>query len=124
MARQRKRFIRKYDDHRLSEVLTRFKGDHRTFLDAITGQPEPKRTASVHIIRGYDLRHSVTEKSIDTHKITKWTAFVNNAHTLCHVVARDGDLIVRIPLYFSLKGASDSFLEQVICGKVIGLLEL
>ena len=71
----------------------------------------------VFIRRGYDLRGPLEEKVIDCSNYAKWTAFVNVAHTLVHLVPREGDFHVRIPLYATLKNFTDANLAKVIIGR-------
>jgi len=89
------------------------KAIERTTVPSING---------IFLKRGVDLRASLEEKSLDCSQHTKWTAFVNRAGTLCHMVPREGDMHVRIPLYFSTLSLTDPKLKSMLWSHVEGRL--
>lgn len=55
----------------------------------------------------YNLNCKLDEKIADCHPLYTWTAFINNAGNLCHIVnAEDPDMIIRIKFRYSIKHLS------------------
>ena len=75
-----------------------------------------------HVVRSVDLRAPLEEKASDCHKFTKWTAFVNKAGTLIHVLPKEGDFHVRIPMFYSTNGLSDLRSEAMLASHLEGRL--
>jgi hypothetical protein len=76
-----------------------------------------------HIVRGVDLRAPLEEKANDCFQHSKWTAFVNKAGTLIHVLPKAGDFHVRIPMYYSTNGLSDLRIEAMLASHLEGRLQ-
>ena len=51
----------------------------------------------------YDLRGSLEMKSFDSSPEARWTAFMNNAGTLCHVVCPEAEILIRLKFYYPIK---------------------
>jgi len=75
---------------------------------------------SIFVRRDYDLRACLEEKATACHVYASWTAFVNRAGTLVHVLPQEGDWHIRIPLYFSAKNSTDKHIEKLILAKLAG----
>lgn len=72
-------------------------------------QPHTKKRSSVGLgfKFPYNLNGKLAEKIADCHPVYKWTAFLNNAGNLCHVVnAEDPDMIIRVKFHYSIKHLS------------------
>lgn len=103
--------------HALRELLKQTAKER--FIDPT---PRPDRRVSVHVIRGVDLRATLEEKAIDCNHYADWTAFVNRTGTLVHVLPKEGDFHVRIPLYFSTANCTDYYVERLIQTTINGRL--
>jgi hypothetical protein len=92
------------------------------FANASTQQVEQWADSQgrIHLRRGYNLTGTLEDKIIDASPLCKWTAFVNNTHTLAHLVPLNGGYHIRIPLYKSLKNLPDRTLMHVIMQRVWG----
>jgi hypothetical protein len=77
---------------------------------------------SYQIVRGVDLRAPLEEKASECCKHTKWTAFINKAGTLIHVLPQAGDFHVRIPMFYSTNGLSVLRLEALLASHLEGRL--
>ena len=96
----------------MERVLKSMKAEAKRKLSLI--DQEVYWQISVHIVRECDLRATLQEKAFCCNEHTKWTAFVNRAGTLIHVLPLDGDFHIRIPLYYSIKNESDSQIERLV----------
>lgn len=83
-------------------------------------QSKTKPVVGLHLVRDCDLRATLEEKSLSVHQLTKWTAFLNKRGTLVHLLPKEGDLHMRIPLYFSVAGLSDRRIERLLWDIVEG----
>lgn len=99
---------------KMREVL---RGRHLDLLRQI-GEVAVPRKLTIHLVRGYNLTASFEEKVIDSHAHADYTVFLNRAGNLAHAVSRGGALLSRIPLYRSLLGASDQYVENVMGAKL------
>jgi len=67
----------------------------------------PRRNVGLALKFPYQLNCSPNEKFHDCHALFNFTAFLNNAGNLCHIVsAEDFDLIIRIKFRNSIKHLS------------------
>lgn len=66
----------------------------------------------------YDLRASLEMKSFDASSKTRWTAFVNNAGTLAHVVCPDADILIRIHFGYPIKHLSAWQMRTAIIARI------
>jgi hypothetical protein len=82
-----------------------------------------KSTFSCFVVRDCDLRATLPEKALSCHQHTKWTAFVNKAGTLIHLVPREGDFHNRIPLYSSVQHCNDKHIEYLMAQYAEGRLQ-
>lgn len=71
------------------------------FADSVI-QKEPKKRG-IYVKFPCDLRMSLQQKQSDCHGLSRWTAFINNAGTLCHVVAKETDIMIRITFQYPVK---------------------
>jgi hypothetical protein len=74
------------------------------------------------VVRGVDLRAPLEEKASECCEFTKWTAFINKAGTLIHVLPKAGDFHVRIPMFYSTNGLSVLRLEAMLASHLEGRL--
>lgn len=116
---------RKHSDKVLQKVKDSLKAKQVRNMRAIDGMKPSEQIRSqmsIGIVRPYDLRGTLESKSLDTLTHTGWTAFVNNRGTLVHILPREGDFHIRIPLYHNMKGCSnqymDRFLKKVLGGRL------
>jgi hypothetical protein len=108
---------RRASDSKKLKMRAVLRGRHLELLKQI-GEKAIPRKLSLHLIRGYNLTTSFEEKVIDSHSFADYTVFLNRAGTLAHAVSRGGALLTRIPLYRSLIGASDQYVENVMAAKL------
>jgi hypothetical protein len=92
----------------------------RALIVKAVSNVSPTLISGIHLDRGCDLRASLEEKAACVHAFTKWTAFVNRAGTLCHMVPKEGDLHIRIPLFYSTRSLSDARLKAMLWSHVEG----
>jgi hypothetical protein len=64
-----------------------------------------------------DLRASIKMKMEDAEP-GMWTAFVNNAGWLCHVVHHEDNLLIRLPLNTNVKHLTLSMIHKIILGRL------
>jgi hypothetical protein len=117
-----------HEPHRLAEVKTELKKRAKNRMVNAKGlslgaAEKLKASVSLHIFRDCDLRATLEEKSISCNKFSAWTAFINKKGNLVHIVPRDGDFHVRVPLYYSLANASTSQIERVLASTIYGRLK-
>jgi hypothetical protein len=79
--------------------------------------------AGIYLERGVDLRATLEEKGVCVSSHAKWTAFVNRAGTLVHMVPREGDFHIRIPLYYSTRCMSDIRLQSMLWSHIEGRIK-
>jgi hypothetical protein len=73
------------------------------------------QAVSVHVVTECDLRSTLEEKTTRLHRFAGWTAFVNRAGTLIHVLPKEGDFHIRIPLYGrSIKNCTLPYIERLV----------
>lgn len=65
-----------------------------------------------------DLRDSLENKIKDCFPMSKWTAFLNNSGTLCHVVSPDSEILIRVTFTYPIKHLAKNFQLEAIIGKV------
>jgi hypothetical protein len=63
-----------------------------------------------------DLRMSIDMKLKECSPFAPWTAFINNAGTLAHVMHREDDLLVRLPIRPSCKNYDMKFQHKLVAG--------
>jgi hypothetical protein len=83
-------------------------------VKTIASTDEVITVRGISLQRGVDLRASLEEKALFVSPHTNWTAYVNNAGTLCHMVPKEGDMHLRIPLYYSTNILSDGRLLAML----------
>lgn len=65
-----------------------------------------------------DLRLSLDVKMNVASTRHTWTALVNNAGTLAHIVCPEGDFLIRLKFYTPLKSASPKYMASVITARL------
>ena len=65
-----------------------------------------------------DLRASIEEKMYRCSAYHKWTAFMNNAGTLCHVISADAEILVRIKFGYPVKHLSTNRMLENIKARI------
>jgi hypothetical protein len=98
----------------INKTIDRTPDDVSNILNASSG--------GFRVLRGVDLRAPLEEKANDCFQHTKWTAFVNKAGTLIHVLPKAGDFHVRIPMFYSTNGLSDLRIEAMLASHLEGRL--
>src|SRR5574337_1669855 len=94
----------------------------------VVGEINPllKFIKSVRLRRAYPLNTSIIVKAEDAQEFDGWTIFLNNAHTLAHIMHKDySEGYYRMKLHRpsdkkSLKIMGDDELLLVVCLKVFG----
>ena len=66
----------------------------------------------------YDLRASLEMKQKDCSVFHKWTAFLNNTGTLCHVVSAEAEILIRVTFTYPIKHLSAQKQLEAITGKI------
>jgi len=66
----------------------------------------------------FDLRSSFDEKVNTAAAGTTWTAFVNNAGTLVHVLCPEADILVRLVFRYPLASLNSQRMKQVIIARL------
>ena len=77
------------------DTINVFKGNVLEFAKKIL----PKREATMVVKFPCDLRASIAMKVQEASRLSTWTAFVNNAGTLVHIVNQEEEILVRYSLY-------------------------
>lgn len=95
----------------------------RARIEKMVDLKDVPKIVGLHVIRGLDLRATLEEKSVSVHALAKWTAFVNRAGTLAHILPREGDFHIRLPLYYSTITMSDQRLAALLWDHVEGRLK-
>ena len=120
-----------HDEHALEKVKEHFKDKMlvsmsrgKEYEDLSTTKIKKlfKGAISVTVIRECDLRATLEEKALSCNEYTDWTAFVNRAGTLVHIVPKEGDFHTRHPLYFSTRKMSDKAIERMVQQITLGRL--
>ena len=82
-----------------------------------------KSTSGIDVIFPYDLRASLDEKCSGL--TSRWTAYVNNSGTLCHVVSKTEQILVRVKFYqYSIKNQSIQNMRISIVARLNGWIKL
>lgn len=127
MAKTREPRSKWHEDHRLAEVRETLRRKARNRIDGVAGLSDSEANritrVSLHVFRDCDLRATLEEKSASCNKFSAWTAFVNKAGTLIHVVPKDGDMHIRIPIFYSVANRSTSHIERIIGSYLTGRLK-
>lgn len=79
--------------------------------------PQPK--PSIHVRLAQDLRMHLTEKQELCHKLCNWTAFVNNAGSLAHIVSADG-ILIRLEFRPAVKNCFSHYIERLLTQRLEG----
>lgn len=66
----------------------------------------------------YDLRASLDMKVFDADMHIRWTAFLNQAGTLCHVVNREYEIIARVKFRYPINHMSRYNMVKTIMERV------
>ena len=61
------------------------------------------RPISLQLIANYDLRASLAMKVDEADKQAKWTAYLNVAGNLCHVVSPEAELLIRVQFTYPIR---------------------
>ena len=61
-----------------------------------------------------DLRMSLDVKMNSASKLTNWTAWVNNAGTLCHVVNPTADVLIRVKFKDGVKTYTTTRISYIL----------
>jgi len=88
------------------------------FAEHVIASAPPPEKSGIAVRFPYDLRASMDMKKSDCSTNAKWTAFLNNSGTLCHVVSNDGDIQVRILFYHPIKSLDINKQARAIASRV------
>lgn len=66
----------------------------------------------------YDLRRSMDMKIKDSSDWAKWTAFVNNAGTLCHVICPEAEILIRLRYSYPIKHLHVDRMRQAVAVRI------
>ena len=106
--------VKWHNEEQLDHVLESLKDKARLRMIKSAKMKDSKNKLSVHVVRDCDLRASLPEKALSVHQLARWTAFINKAGTLSHILPKEGDGLVRVATYFSLKRCSDKHVEHYV----------
>jgi len=109
-----------YDESTCYTRREAMRREARARLEKAIGLTSTPTINGIHLKRGCDLRASLEEKALDCSTFAKWTAFVNRAGTLCHLVPKEGDIHIRIPLYYSTLSLTDNKLKAMLWSHLEG----
>ena len=109
-----------YDDEQIHSRRIRMRSLARDRIEKTAAKTITTAVSGIHLVRDCDLRATLEEKALGCNAFAKWTAFLNKRGTLVHLVPKDGDLHMRIPLYFSVAHLSDRRVQHLIWGIVEG----
>lgn len=84
---------------------------------APSARPAPNRVG-LSLRFPYDLRASLEMKYQDANKSARWTAFMNNAGTLCHVVSPEGEISIRVRFNYPVKHLSKQRMGELVLTRV------
>ena len=76
----------------------------------------------VKIIFPTDLRMGLHEKQLHASRFGGWTALINNAGSVAHLVRPDCDFFIRLWMKPRVKGMSDNYIRFLLNRKVAGIL--
>lgn len=88
------------------------------FVDEQVSTPNEHNKKGISISFPYDLRESLEMKSKNCSIWHKWTAFLNNAGTLCHVIGADAEILVRLKFSYPIKHLSTTKQLEMIKGRL------
>jgi hypothetical protein len=90
------------------------------FLNFAKEVLKPKEPDAIGLVIDfpYDLRRSLEMKTFDASQKARWTAFVNNAGTLAHVVCPEADILVRVKYGYPIKHLSSWQMTKAIMARV------
>jgi hypothetical protein len=103
-----------HTEHTLDGVLAGMKQKAKSRIEEAKTNKFVKQGLSVQVVRDCDLRASLPEKTVSCSVFANWTAFVNRAGTLIHIVPQGGEGLVRIALYYSMKTCSDNQIMRYV----------
>jgi hypothetical protein len=66
----------------------------------------------------FDLRTSMDEKIALAKTVGTWTALLNNAGSLCHLIHPEAGWIIRIPFKPTLKYCHPDYLSRIIYARL------
>jgi len=78
----------------------------------------PTIQSGVDLIYPFDLRGSLDMKSAHCKGLHKWTAFLNNAGTLCHVVSAEAQIMVRVKFNYPISHLSANRMLESIKARI------
>ena len=83
------------------------------FIEVIT----PGKSLRLSVKFPCDLRASLKMKAEEASKFS-WTAFVNRAGTLAHIMYYDDELLIRIPLKPSINSYSTERMHRILIDRI------
>lgn len=88
------------------------------FTKTTLGSERDEELKGLTLVFPHDLRASMDMKCVEASKKTAWTAFVNNAGNLCHVVCPEGWIMVRVTFGNPIKHFHRSTIKLLVLRKV------
>ena len=67
---------------------------------------KPPLRVGLSVTFPYDLRASLEMKTKDCSAFHRWTAFLNNSGTLCHVISPNSGILIRLKFSYPIKHLS------------------
>ena len=89
-----------------------------SYVEEVINEDAPNHKKGISLKFPFDLRSSMGMKVQECSPWTKWTAFLNNAGTLCHVISSDAEILVRITFSYPIKHLSPGRQNEMITGKI------
>lgn len=79
---------------------------------------KPPKRSGLSVTFPADLRASLEMKQKDCSLFHKWTAFVNNAGTLCHVVSPESGILIRLKFSYPIKHLNTYEIHNKVLNRV------
>lgn len=96
----------------------------KKFTLAVIAPTKEKRKSGVYLQFPYDLRTSFDDKVQEAAMGHKWTAFVNNAGTLAHVMCPQSDVLVRIKFGYPINMLPADRMKDVILTRIKDVVQI
>ena len=100
------------------EVLAMDDKAFTKFVIKVVAPTKKKRKSGVYLQFPYDLRSSFDDKINEAAVGKRWTAFVNNAGTLAHVMCPEADILIRIKFEYPINMLPKDRMREVIMTRV------
>lgn len=114
--------VKKYSEKAILRARMQIRNEQRMRIVQVLNHTLPGKQVlamanahgGIYLKKNVDLRANFEEKVLDSHKGSRWTAFLNKKCTLVHIVPASKSFSVRLPIHESLRNMTDSQIKQLM----------